>query len=41
MALTVKDMRVSTDWYRRVLGFEFVKGIFGSHLVLLGSPGSS
>ena len=25
MALTVRDMRVSADWYRRVLGFEFVK----------------
>jgi glyoxylase I family protein len=25
MALTVRDMRVSADWYQRVLGFEFVK----------------
>ena len=25
MALTVRDMRVSAAWYRRVLGFEFVK----------------
>ena len=24
-ALTVRDMRVSADWYQRVLGFEFVK----------------
>jgi hypothetical protein len=29
MALTVRDMRVSADWYQRVLGFEFVKGIPG------------
>ncbi len=25
MALTVRDMRVSADWYERVLGFDFVK----------------
>src|SRR5512133_3242714 len=25
IALTVRDMRVSADWYQRVLGFEFVK----------------
>jgi glyoxylase I family protein len=25
MALTVRDMRVSADWYQRVLGFEFVR----------------
>ena len=25
MALTVRDMRVSADWYQRVLGFELVK----------------
>jgi catechol 2,3-dioxygenase-like lactoylglutathione lyase family enzyme len=25
MALTVRDMRASADWYQRVLGFEFVK----------------
>jgi catechol 2,3-dioxygenase-like lactoylglutathione lyase family enzyme len=29
IALTVRDMRVSADWYQRVLGFEFVKGIPG------------
>ena len=25
IALTVRDMRVSADWYQRVLGFDFVK----------------
>jgi len=25
MALTVRDMRVSADWYERVLGFDFVR----------------
>jgi glyoxylase I family protein len=25
VALTVRDMNVSADWYERVLGFEFVK----------------
>jgi glyoxylase I family protein len=25
MALTVRDMRVSAEWYERVLGFEFVR----------------
>ena len=27
MTLTVRDMRVSADWYERVLAFDFVKGI--------------
>ena len=25
MALTVRDMTVSANWYERVLGFDFVK----------------
>ena len=25
MALTVRDMRVSADWYERVLGFDFAR----------------
>ncbi|HUZ36142.1 MAG TPA: VOC family protein [Streptosporangiaceae bacterium] len=37
MALTVRDRRVSTDWYQRVLGFDFVKE-FQVALVRPASP---
>lgn len=40
MALTVPDMRVSAIWYKRVLGFDFVKDL-RPRPVLLGSLDSS
>lgn len=35
MALTVRDMRVSAEWYERVLGFDFVR----EFQVAPGDPG--